>query len=155
EKKETRQKRSVLTGCYVIETSNEAMSAEELWRLYTTLTKIESAFRSLKSDLGMRPVYHQLADRTKGHLFIGVLAYHLLISIEHQLRIKEDHREWSTIKEKLSTHQRSTVLLTGEDDQIHHIRVSGTPETGHKDLYKKLGVKDPLKREYRIVGKRL
>lgn len=155
EKKETRQKRSVLTGCYVIETSDEALSAKEIWQLYTTLTKIEYAFKSLKSDLGMRPVYHQLADRTRGHLFIGVLAYHLLISIEHQLREAGDHRSWSTIKEVLSTHQRNTVILTGEDGQIHHIRVSGIPETNHNDIYKKLGVKDPLKREHRIVGKRL
>lgn len=155
EKKETRKKLSVLTGCYVIETSDKDLSAEEIWRLYTTLTKIEAAFQSLKSDLGMRPVYHQLADRTKGHLFIGVLAYHLLISIEHQLRNKGDHRSWSTIKKQLSTHQRSTVMLTDEDDQIHHIRVSGMPETGHNDIYKKLGVKDPLKREHKIIGKRL
>lgn len=155
EKKETRQKRSVLTGCYVIETSNETLSAREVWRLYTTLTNIEAAFRSLKSDLGMRPVYHQSADRTKGHLFIGVLAYHLLISIEYQLRLSGDHRHWSTVKEELSTHQRSTVMMTGEDGQIHHIRVSGTPEKIHKDTYKKLGVKDPLKNKYRIVAKRL
>lgn len=154
-KKETRQKRSVLTGCYVIETSDESLSAKEIWRLYTTLTNIEDAFRSLKSDLGMRPVYHQLADRTRGHLFTGVLAYHLLISIEHQLRETGDHRGWSTIKEQLSTHQRSTIILTDEEEQIHHIRVSGNPETTHNEVYKKLGVKDPLKRDHKIVGKRL
>lgn len=154
-KKTTRRKRSVLTGCYVIETSNETLSAKETWRLYTTLTKIEAAFRSLKSDLGMRPVYHQLAERTKGHLFTGVLAYHLLISIEFQLREKGDHREWSTIKKQLSTHQQSTVMLTDEKDQIHHIRLSGTPEKSHNDIYKKLGVKNPLKVKRRIVGKRL
>lgn len=102
----------------------------------------------------MRPVYHQLADRKKGHLFIGVLAYHLLISTEYQLRNKGDHRSWSTVKEQLSTHQQSTVILTGEDEQIHHIRVSGILETSH-NIYKKLEVKDPLKREHKIIGKRL
>ncbi|MEW6424537.1 MAG: hypothetical protein AB1523_07280 [Bacillota bacterium] len=45
----------------------------------------------------MRPVYHQIAERTKAHLFISVLAYHLLISIEHALRSHGDHRRWSTI----------------------------------------------------------
>lgn len=155
EKKATREQRSVLTGCYVIETSNEALSANEVWRLYTTLTKIEAAFKSLKSDLGVRPVYHQLADRTKGHLFIAVLAYHLLISIEYQLREKGDHRNWSTVKEQLSTHQRSTVIMTDEDDQIHHIRVSGTKEKSHNEIYELLEVKDPLKRKHEIVGKRL
>lgn len=154
-KKPTRKERSVLTGCYVIETSDESLAANEIWRLYTTLTKIEAAFRALKTDLGVRPVYHQLADRTRGHLFISVLAYHLLISMEYQLREQGDHRNWSTIKAQLSTHQRTTVIVTDEEDQIHHIRVSGTIEKSHKEIYKLLKVKDPLKRDYRIAGKRL
>ena len=131
------------------------MPAKEVWRLYTTLTKIEAAFRALKTDLGVRPVYHQLADRTKGHLFISVLAYHLLVSIEYQLREQGDHRNWSTIKEQLSTHQRTTVLITDEYDQIHHIRVSGTMEKSHKEIYKLVGVKDPLKRKPEMIEKRL
>ena len=155
EKKPIRKERSVLTGCYVIETSEEMLPAEEVWRLYTTLTQIEAAFESLKTSLGVRPVYHQLAERTKGHLFISVLAYHLLISIEYQLQEKDDRRKWGTIKDQLSTHQRSTVIVTDENDQIHHIRVSGTTEKNHKDIYKLLDVKDPLKRKREIVGKRL
>ncbi len=61
-------------------------SAEEIWHLYMTLTRVEEAFRCMKSDLGTRPVYHQIERRTKGHLFISVLAYHLLINIEYKLR---------------------------------------------------------------------
>jgi transposase len=56
------------------------------------LTKVEAAFRSLKTDLGVRPVYHQLGERTMGHLFISVLAYHLLICIEQKLIENGDHR---------------------------------------------------------------
>ena len=44
--------------------------------------------------------------------------------------------------------------MTDEEDQIHHIRVSGTPEKSHSEIYKILGVKDPLKRKHEIVGKR-
>jgi transposase len=146
-KKPTRTERKTLTGCYVIETSHKELSAEEVWRLYTTLTQVEYAFRSLKTDLGVRPVYHQLAERTRGHLFISVLAYHLLICIEHQLRESGDHRKWSTLRKQLSTHQRSTVMLTDEHDQIHHIRVSGRPESIHQEIYRFLDVKDPLKKK--------
>lgn len=56
-KKPTRTERTTLTGCYVIETSHKELSAEEVWKLYTTLTQVEYAFRSLKTDLGVRPVY--------------------------------------------------------------------------------------------------
>ena len=152
EKKPSRTERSSLTGCYVIETSHKDYSADEIWRLYTTLTQVESAFSSLKTDLGVRPVYHQLAERTKAHLFISVLAYHLLNSIEYQLKEKGDHRRWGTLREQLSTHQRSTVILTDEYDQIHHIRVSGQPEPLHKEIYRLLNINDPLKRKHQKLN---
>jgi transposase len=154
-KKPSRDERSILTGCYVIETTHQELSASEIWRLYTTLTRVEAAFRSLKSDLGVRPVYHQLGERTKGHLFISVLAYHLLICIEQKLIERGDHRSWATIRKTLSTHQRSTVVMTAEDGRIYHIRVSGNPESVHQDIYHTLDVKDPLKRKRHIVGSRL
>lgn len=144
-----------LNGCYVIETSHQNMTAKEIWESYMTLTKVEGAFRALKTDLGVRPVYHQIAERTKAHLFISVLAYHLLISIEHALRSHGDHRRWSTIREQLSTHQRSTVIFTDADNKIHHLRVSGTPEKEHREIYRLLGVKDPLKRRHHLAGSRL
>ena len=81
-KKAIRAERSVLTGCYVIETTQKHLGAHEIWELYMTLTKVEAAFRDLKTDLGLRPVFHHSEERTKGHLFISVLAYHLLIGIE-------------------------------------------------------------------------
>lgn len=151
EKKPTRMERSTLTGCYVIETSHQHLEAAEVWRLYTTLTRVEDAFRSLKTDLGVRPVYHQTADRTRAHLFISVLAYHLLICIEEQLRQNGDHRKWSTIRDELSTHQRNTVILTDEHQQVYHIRVSGKPEKTHQEIYRLLDVQDPLKRKHQQV----
>ena len=151
----SREKRATLTGCYVMETSHRDLGAQEIWRLYTTLVKVEEAFRDLKTDLGFRPVHHQLAERTEAHLFISVLAYHLLILIERELRNKGDHRRWSTIKDVLSTHQRITVVMTDDKDQIHHIRSSGVPESEHKEIYRLLKVKDPLKRNRSLKGKRL
>ena len=124
-------------------------------RLYTTLTRVEDAFHSLKTDLGFRPVHHQLSRRTEAHLFLAVLAYHLLISIEHQLQENGDTRRWSTIKTVLSTHQRMTVILNDDQEQIHSLRLSGTPETAHQEIYTRLNVKDPLKRVHTLIGKRL
>ena len=155
EKKPSREKRSTLTGCYVMETSHRNLCAQEIWRLYTTLVKVEEAFRDLKTDLGFRPVHHQLAERTEAHLFISVLAYHLLILIERELRDNGDHRRWSTIKDVLSTHQRTTIIMMDDNDQIHHIRSSGVPEAEHKEIYRLLNVKDPLKRKRSLMGKRL
>jgi transposase len=154
-KKPSAEERATINGCYVIETSHKDMTAVEIWRCYMTLSRVEGAFRSLKTDLGMRSVYHQIARRTKSHLFVSVLAYHLLISIEHSLRSSGDHRRWSTIREQLSTHQRSTVMFTDADNKIHHVRVSGMPEKEHQEIYHSLGVKNPLKRTHRLMGSRL
>ena len=154
EKKPSREQRSLLTGCYVIETTHNQLSASEIWHQYMTLTRVEAAFRDLKTDLGLRPVYHHNAERTKAHLFIGVLAYHLLIGIEHTLKVQGDNREWRTIRTILSTHQRTTVIMTDADNLIYHIRVSGKPETAHAEIYKRLSVKNPLKSITRIIGAR-
>ncbi|HZK61052.1 MAG TPA: hypothetical protein VFC41_03180 [Anaerovoracaceae bacterium] len=144
-----------MTGCYVIETTHKAYEALEIWKLYMTLTNVESAFRALKSDLGMRPVYHQSKERTEGHLFISVLAYHLLINIERRLREKNDHRKWSTIKTELSTHRRNTIIFTDSNNEINHLRVSGILESNHKEIYKLLDVKNPIQRIHKLAGIRL
>jgi len=153
EKKAVRDERSILTGCYVIESSQEELTAPDIWKMYNTLTQVEYAFRCLKTDLGVRPVHHQIERRTQGHLFISVLAYHLLIAIETRLRENGDKRKWSTIKRVLSTHTRSTVVLQGEGGVVHYVRVSGQPEGEHRDIYRKLGVKDPLKSKQFTITK--
>ena len=154
-KKESKEKRNTLTGCYVIETSHEDLDAREIWKLYTTLTQVESSFKALKTDLGMRPVHHQISERIKGHLFISVLAYHILNSIEVSLVQKGCHKKWSTIKKELSTHQRNTVIMTDDKKKIHHIRVSGMEEKNHYEIYELLEVKNPLKKKLYLAGSRL
>ncbi len=145
-KKETRDTRNVLTGCYVIRTTHKDMDGLKILESYLMLTRVEDAFKSLKTDLGMRPVYHHKADRTKAHLFISVLAYHLLNTIELKLSEKGCTRKWSSVRKDLSTHVRTTVIMTDKDNGIHHIRVSSVPEEIHRKIYDLLEVKDPLKK---------
>lgn len=155
DKKPSRKQRETLTGCYIIETTQQSLEATEIWGQYMTLEKIESSFRDLKSELGMHPVMHQTGKRTEGHLFIGVLAYHLLISIEHILREKGDTRCWKTIKAELSSHQRSTMIMNSSDGMTYHIRASGIPESNHREIYSLLNVKDPLQRKKQSIVRRL
>jgi transposase len=139
-----RAERNTLTGCYVIETTHADMKDIDILKSYHSLTRIEAAFRSLKTDLGLRPVFHQKGQRCAAHLFISVLAYHLLNTIEISLTGKGEHKRWSTIRDELSTHTRTTVIMTGSDGAIHHIRVSSSPEPHQKAVYDMLGIKDPL-----------
>ena len=131
------------------------MCAEEIWKMYMTLTRVESSFRSMKTDLGTRPIFHQLARRTSAHLFISVLAYHLLISMEYRMRKKGLKDSWKTAREILSTHQRQTVIMTNQESEIIHIRVTGTPESHHKKIYQALEINVDQQRLISRVGFRL
>ncbi|MCX7116447.1 MAG: IS1634 family transposase, partial [Legionellales bacterium] len=95
-------------GIYCLRTNQKNLDAHKFWEIYTTLTDLESAFRSLKTELGFRPVYHQKESRIDGHLFISVLAYHLLHSIRYQLKAKGIHSSWQTLRDILSTQSRIT-----------------------------------------------
>ncbi len=113
-----------LWGTYVIQTPKTDLSATEIWELYMTLTQVESAFRSLKTDLGTRPIYHQLAERTEAHLFISILAYHLLSWIRYTLEIQGDLREWKTIHRLLSIHSLVTTQIQLSDGSCCRVAVS-------------------------------
>ena len=143
-----------LSGTYVIESTHGEKSAEEIWRLYMTLTKVEKAFRSMKSDLGTRPIFHQKATRTEAHLFISVMAFHLLCHIERSLRLKGINREWRSVRTDLSTHQRSTIIIQDEKSgETHHVRVSGTPEASHESIYRALGIKSATMRRKFFIAR--
>ena len=73
-------------GVYCLRSNLTDWDAEQLWRTYTLLTDLEAVFRSLKSELGLRPVFHQTPTRAEGHLFITVLAYQAVQLIRRRLR---------------------------------------------------------------------
>ena len=144
-------KRKDLAGCYVIETDNKACTTEEIWEFYMTLNEVESAFRALKSDLGTRPIYHQLDSRIESHLFISVLSYSILKSILFSLREQGDyHAGWETVRNILSTHMRGTTIQKSKEGKMYHTRVNGTPEKEAKAIFDLLGVKMKKKRIIKI-----
>jgi transposase len=151
--KEPDVNRHDLDGTYVITTSHTDLLSQDIWELYITLTQVENAFRCLKSDLGLRPVYHQLEDRTCAHLFISVLAYHIMAAIERDLRNKGNRSSWKTVRDSLETLQRVTINYINESDHLKEIRVSTVPEPHHVKILDALGVVDPLSRRKSIIGK--
>jgi len=128
-------------GVYCLRTSHTEWDESTLWKTYTMLTDLEAVFRSLKSELGLRPVHHQLADRVSGHLFITVLAYHLVHSIRFRLKQMQIHGSWSTLRKLLSTQNRVTVTMQCKNGSTVHIRKSTRPEPKQQEIYSALGVK--------------
>src|SRR6266404_3699671 len=130
-----------LDGNYVLKTDRQDLTADEIWRTYILLTRVENAFRDIKSPLMERPIFHHLQNRTQTHIFLCVLAYHLLAAIEHRFLQAGVHTSWGTIRDQLRTHQVITIVLP-ED---HHgcvltIRKATTPEPEHRQIYATLGI---------------
>jgi transposase len=135
-----------LDGGYVLKTDRQDMTADEIWRTYMLLTRVEAAFRGMKSPLRERPIFHHLQDRTQTHIFLCVLAYHLLVAIEKRFLDGGIHTSWSTLRQQLRTHQVVTVVLPTTDGKILKIRKATTPEPVHKQIYATLKIPmDPMK----------
>jgi len=129
-----------LDGSYVLKTDRQDLTADEIWRTYSLLTRVESAFRSMKSPLMERPIFHHLKNRTQTHIFLCVLAYHLLVAIEKRFLDKGIHTSWWTIRQQLSTHQVITVVLPTANGRVLKIRKAGSPEPVHREIYETLRI---------------
>lgn len=115
-------------GVYCLRTTLVELDDATLWRTYTMLTNLESVFRSLKTDLGLRPVYHQVERRVEGHLFISVLAYHFVHTLRMQLKAKGVDDGWDTLRETLASQHRITTTLQRRDGRAVHVRKATRPE---------------------------
>ena len=138
-----------LEGCSLLRTDRDDLTAEEIWRTYMLLTRVEDAFRPLKSPLAERPIFHQLEHRVEAHIFLSVLAFHLLVAIEKMLKDQGDHRSWSTIREILATHHVATIVLPTSCGDTLRIRRGMRPSEEVRAIYKSLDVPPKLMRPVR------
>ena len=106
-----------------------------LLRGCSLLTNLEAVFRSLKTDLGLRPVHHQIERRVEGHLFISVLAYYFVHTIRLQLKGQGLDHSWQTLRNTLSSQVRITTTLQRRDGQTVHVRKASRPEPTQQKIY--------------------
>lgn len=141
-----KQRAEELDGSYLLKTSRTNFTVEEIWATYILLTRVEAAFRAMKSPLAERPIFHQLERRVQTHIFLCVLAYHLLMAIEKTCRDRGLHTSWATLREQLATHQVVTLVLPTVDGRTLTIRKGTTPEPEHRKIYRLLGIpEEPMK----------
>jgi transposase len=140
---ENAEKKAVATrldGGYLLKTDRQDLTDEEIWRTYILLTRVEAAFRAMKSPLCERPIFHHLKHRVQTHIFLCVLAYHLLVAIEKRFLEAGVHTSWATLREELTTHQVVTVVLPASNGDVLKIRKGSTPEPRHKAIYATLQI---------------
>ena len=129
-------------GVYCLRSSEADWDEETLWRTYVTLTDLEAVFRSLKSELGLRPIYHHKPLRAEGHLFITVVAYQLVQVVRKRLRERGEHASWTTLRRVLAGQQRVTATFRRADGRALHVRKATRAEPRQLAIYAALGI-DP------------
>lgn len=127
-------------GVYCLRSSETDWDAETLWRTYSMLTDLEAVFRSLKSELGLRPVFHHKEERADGHLFITVLAYQFVQILRRHLQEHGIQANWSTVRQWLSSQVRVTAIFQRPDGRALHVRKATRPEGQHLAICQALGI---------------
>ena len=127
-------------GVYCLRSNEVDWDEEKLWRTYTMLTDLESVFRSLKSELGLRPVFHSKESRVDGHLFITVLAYQCVQVLRKKLKEAGINDSWATLRQTLAVQRRVTTSLRRTDGRTVHVRKSTNAEPALLRIYQALRV---------------
>jgi len=129
-------------GVYCLRSNQTEWTEEDLWRTYSLLTDLEAVFRCLKSDLGLRPVFHHKEERADSHLFITVLAYQFIQLIRCQLKESDIHANssWRTLRDNLKTQCRVTASFRRTDGKALHVRKTTKAEPEQMAIYRAMNL---------------
>ena len=130
-------------GCYLLRSNVANWTEEELWRTYIQLTEAESAFRIQKSDLSIRPVWHQREDRVRAHIFVCFLGYVLWKTLEQWQSHAGLGNSPRNLLEELRQVQSADVVLPIVDGREHKIRCVIKPNESQAALLDRLGIDLP------------
>jgi transposase len=156
-KEERKAWRELREGAYLLRTNLQAGSAEELWSKYMQLTEAEASFRALKSELSIRPLFHQKESRVKAHVLVAFLGYALWITLKHLLKRRPtivpqptangvDHAQTLSPMKALtllSTLQSADIVLPTTDGREIRLRRITEPTAEQKSLLHQLGLSLP------------
>jgi transposase len=149
--------REAREGAYLLRTNLQADTGEELWSKYTQLTEAEASFRALKSELSIRPLYHQLEPRVKAHVMVAFLGYALWVTLKHLLKRRgatelkssasgaDQSQSFSPMRalSLLSTLQSADIVLPTTDGREIRLRRITEPTAEQKSLLQQLGLSLP------------
>ena len=133
-------------GAYLLRTNCEETDPALLWRWYIQLTQAEAAFRTAKSDLGLRPVYHQKEDRVQAHILVCFLALALWRTLEQWMQAQGLGTCARQLVKQVAGIKSVDVLLPVKRGDVHtdlRLRVVATPEPATAQLLTHLGLRLP------------
>jgi len=137
---ERRTWRDAREGAYLLRTNLEADTTEELWTKYIQLTEAEAVFRVLKSELWIRPLFHQIEPRVKAHILVAFLGYAMWVTLKHLLRRNHSSLSPAQALALLSTLQSADIVLPTTDGREIRLRRVATPSPEQQTLLAQLGI---------------
>ena len=139
-------------GYYLLRTTLDQKDEQVQWTIYNTIREIEATFRTLKTDLDLRPVYHKTDEASMAHLHLGLLAYWVVNTIRHQLKQKNIRNEWRDIVRIMNTQKIVTTTMENDHNQQIIIRQCSEPTDQVNKIYTALKYKpQPFSRKKSVV----
>lgn len=135
-------------GAYLLRTNVSGENASDLWMKYIQLTEAEAAFRALKSELSIRPIFHQIERRVKAHVLVAFLGYALWVTLKHLLRAKQTGLSPSQAIALMATIQSADIVLPTTDQREIRLRRVTVPDQQQKALLQRLGWSLPERLEF-------
>jgi transposase len=151
----TYRKMLLRDGMYLLRTNLTQTEPNILWQRYILLTQVEAAFKSLKSDLAVRPVHHQLEHRVEAHIFVAVMGYCLMITLRHKLRGCAEGLTAQDVLDKLGSIMMIDVCIPTTDGRILQMRRYSQPEPEHQIILDKLKMDLPKQPPPKIYSRQL
>jgi hypothetical protein len=139
-------------GEYFLRYTKTAVNENDIWQVYNLTREVEAVFRTLKSDLDIRPIYHQIDAYIEPHIWLGILAYQVVNYIRRTLKENGINYSWQTITEKMRTMQSSIVSVNNKQNEKLYIKLCTRPTKEQKDIFDSLKFKHrPYIRKTKLV----
>jgi len=139
-------------GRYLLRTNLNDNEPAQLWSFYIQLTEVEQAFKELKNDLAIRPIYHRLEQRIEAHIFVAFLAYCLQVTLKANLRTLAGGTTPREVIDKFKTMQMVDVKLPTTDGRELTLSRYTQPEAEHKMLLEQLRLELPAQPPPKIAA---
>ncbi len=129
-------------GTYFIRTTLPEQEEKTVWEIYNTIREVEASFRTLKTDLRVRPIYHQKDKASEAHIYGAVLAYILVNSVRHQMKARGIHYDWSTIVRIMNSQKMVNSSLPTKSGKTIYLKKCSEPEEEVRKIYQALNYRD-------------
>jgi hypothetical protein len=129
-------------GVYFVRTTLQGKDEKTIWDIYNTIREIESTFRCLKTDLNMRPIFHQQDIYSESHIYGSILSYIIVNTIRYQLKAKGIYSDWSNIVRIMNSQKVITTTMQTSTGKTIYLRKCSEPEMPVREIYQALKYKD-------------